>query len=237
MSAILAASTTEDGLRRWTRGEFDRMLATDVIPEDEDVLLHDGQIYRVNERNPRLWTRSEYYRLAEAGVLSWEERVELLEGEITEKVKISPPRATARLKTAHALRAVIASDCFMCQAYALAAPPYSEMEPDVMIVRGELDDYSEAHPTPLDALLVVEVADTTLWNGRGKKARIYALARCWDYWIVNLRKRTLEVYRDPVADGYETKQFYSESEAVAPLAAPENPVRVADLLPLVRTNP
>ena len=233
---VPVVTESEPRLRLWTRGEFDRILDADVIPESESVLLHDGQIYRPGERNPRLWTRNEYYRLAEAGVLSGAEHVELLEGEITEKVTIHPPHATATLKTARALEAAFGPACFARPANPLYASPYSEPEPDVMMVPGIPDDYAEEHPTPVDALLVVEVSDTTLRKDRGQKVRIYALAGCREYWIINLRKRTLEVYRDPIGGGYETRQLYTEADAVTPLAAPGASVRVADLLPLVRTN-
>jgi hypothetical protein len=56
--------------------------------------------------------------------------------------------------------------------------------------------------------------------------------------VLNLVNRTLEVYREPVADAaapfgwsYARREVFAASGRVAPLAAPPAPVAVADLLP------
>jgi len=74
--------------------------------------------------------------------------------------------------------------------------------------------------------------------GRTTKAALYARAGIADYWIINLRDRVLEVHRQPapMADqplGHHFRSVtrYTEAEAVAPLAAPNAPVAVADLRP------
>ncbi len=66
------------------------------------------------------------------------------------------------------------------------------------------------------------------------KAEIYARAGVADYWIVNLNNRTLEVRRRPSAlpgSPYAEVQILGETESLAPLAAPQSLVAVADLLP------
>lgn len=39
---------------------------------------------------------------------------------------------------------------------------YSEPEPDIAILRNREDDYINAHPSPADTLLLIEIADSTL---------------------------------------------------------------------------
>ena len=57
------------------------------------------------------------------------------------------------------------------------------------------------------------------------------------YWVsetdgtVAIPRRELIVFRGPSPDGYTDVQTYGESGSVAPLAAPDSDVRVADLLP------
>ena len=87
-------------------------------------------------------------------------------------------------------------------------------------------------------MLVVEVAQSGLRLARGRKAVVYARARITDYWIVNLVDRVLEVHREPArpgparrAWGYAAIETLGADASVAPLAAPERVVRVADLLP------
>jgi Putative restriction endonuclease len=54
---------------------------------------------------------------------------------------------------------------------------------------------------PLHALLI-EVAETTLDQDRGKKLAAYARGGIPVYWIVNLVDRQVEVYTGPRSDGY-----------------------------------
>lgn len=68
----------------------------------------------------------------------------------------------------------------------------SEPEPDLAVVPGEPEDYVLAHPTR--ALLLVEVADTTLLYDR-RKAEVYADGDVAEYWLVNLPDHIVEVYR------------------------------------------
>ncbi|MCX7924411.1 MAG: Uma2 family endonuclease, partial [Fimbriimonadales bacterium] len=104
----------------------------------------------------------------------------------------------------------------------------SEPVPDLSIVEGDIDDYSNAHPT--SALLVVEIADTSVQHDQTAKALLYAQARIPEYWIVNLEARRLEVYRDPTPQGYQTTRFYSVDETVRPLFEPEWEIKVGELI-------
>jgi hypothetical protein len=95
--------------------------------------------------------------------------------------------------------------------------------------------YTHAHPAT--APLVIEASDASLWYDR-RKGSLYARAGVAGYWIVNLRDNVLEVRRRPVPDasahyghGYADLTTLRAGDAVAPLAAPQATVAVADLLP------
>jgi len=84
----------------------------------------------------------------------------------------------------------------------------------------------------------VEVAQTGLALARGRKAAAYARAGIADYWILNLGARVLEVHREPARPGparrgwgYLVIEPLGAGDTVTALAAPEAPIRVADLLP------
>jgi Uma2 family endonuclease len=103
-------------------------------------------------------------------------------------------------------------------------------------VSGDPRDYRDAHPAR--PVLVVEVALSRLGFDREHKCSLYAGARLAEYWIVNLPDRRLEVYRRPVPDGpavfgwrYGSALAVDPEKRVAPLAAPQASVTVADLLP------
>ena len=69
-------------------------------------------------------------------------------------------------------------------------------EPDFMVVRGTLDDYSDL-PSASDALCVVEVADASYERDTTEKLHAYALAEVAQYVVVNLRNRTAEIFINP----------------------------------------
>lgn len=48
--------------------------------------------------------------------------------------------------------------------------------PDIALVSGVPEDYLETHPTAENALLVIEVSDTTLHFDQNIKASLYAQA-------------------------------------------------------------
>lgn len=180
------------------------------------------------------WTRLEYDRMAEAGLFGPDERVELLEGEIiTVTPQQSPHSACIGLIDA-ALRQAFGPSYWIRIQLPLIVDPDSEPEPDLAVVPGSPRDYVHDHPRT--ALLVVELADSTIAKDRTYKTRIYARAGVPEYWIVNLAERCLEVYRDletsPTQAGlYRSSQKLGPSESIAPLAVPQTLVAVADLLP------
>jgi Uma2 family endonuclease len=114
----------------------------------------------------------------------------------------------------------------------IALDAQSEPEPDVAVASGSLRDYSREHPAR--PVLIVEVAGSSLSLDRNHKGSLYARARLEDYWIVNLVDRVLEVYRQPLVDAsapFASHQTLGPGSSIAPLAAPDSAVLVADLLP------
>jgi Uma2 family endonuclease len=184
----------------------------------------------------RRWTRAEYERLAEVGVLRADERVELIEGEIVEMAPQHGQHTTGILLTEEALRKLFRPGHQIRVQCPLALGDYSEPEPDIAVVVGGLRDFRDHHPA--SALLVVEVADSTLVFDRDIKGGLYARAGIPEYWIVNLVERQIEVYRDPIAlasahfgFAYRSRTIATSGDYLRPLARPEDPIAVADLLP------
>ncbi|MFN7019096.1 MAG: Uma2 family endonuclease, partial [Fimbriimonadales bacterium] len=113
---------------------------------------------------------------------------------------------------------------------------YDEPFPDIAVVAGSPRDYLTNHPTT--ALLVVEVAEASLRTDREIKGSLYAHAGVPEYWIVNLKARVVEVYREPVSDdkaiygaSYRHRQVLAVGEVIHPLCCAEASVAVERLLP------
>lgn len=102
-------------------------------------------------------------------------------------------------------------------------------EPDLAVVAGRPEDYDDRHPDR--AVLIVEVAATSLPQDRLTKQALHAAAGIGEYWIVNLLDSVVEVFRRPSGRGYATHRILRAGEQVSPLAGPGPVVEVAALLP------
>ncbi len=174
--------------------------------------------------------------MIEAGVLSTEDRVELVDGDIVAMTPQKSRHAAAVRLTQIALDRAFGDGVDVRTQLPLALDPDSEPEPDVAVVSGAPRDYIDEHPST--ALLVVEVADSSLIFDRTVKAAVYARGGIADYWIVNLIDRLLEVHRAPERSGeaprgwrYAAIEKHRAGDQVAPLAHPDRLVAIADLLP------
>src|SRR5260370_26751124 len=98
----------------------------------------------------------DYYRMAETGVLRPDARVELLAGRIIDMSPIGPLHGgfVKRLSRLFNLKAngrwtVSTQD-------QLRLDDFSEPQPDVMLLKPSVDDYTSRHPEPRDVFLLVE---------------------------------------------------------------------------------
>ncbi len=222
-------------VRRWTPDEFRRMTSAGLLGSDERLALAGGQLVGRELGLPRLLNRVEYYALAEHGILGPEERTELIYGRIIKRMSpMNRPHSIALTKTAKTLASVFGDGFAVEQQMPVRLNDGAEPEPDIAVLAGQSDDYADA-PAASDTLLIVEISDATLRYDRGTKARLYAAENVPDYWLLNVNARTLEVRRQPEIGTYRSLIIYGDEEAVAPLSAPNAPVRVADLLPLMRS--
>lgn len=173
------------------------------------------------------FTPEAFYRLGELGVLDDSRRYELIEGDIYAMPPIGPEHSV----TVEVVSRVLRRREQLPQYHARVQNPLrlgaSELIPDLAIVVGAPEDYRQQHPT--HALLVVEVANTTLEFDRTRKLPLYAGAGIPECWILNLRERVLEVYREPLGTRYRNQRVYTLDEAIAPLFAPAWTIPVRSL--------
>jgi Uma2 family endonuclease len=150
----------------------------------------------------RRFTREEYHRMAEAGILTRSDRVELIRGEI---ITMSPQGRRHRafidnlnqlLITRLAGRAIISIQM------PIVLADDTEPEPDVQILRRRAVPYKDREADASDALLLVEVAESSLAYDRATKLRLYAAAGIPEYWVVDCVAESIEVHRAPHTDGY-----------------------------------
>lgn len=180
------------------------------------------------------WKRAEYERLVDLGVFAGDP-VELIGGHLIVAEPQNSPHATAVGAADDALRAALPMGFIVRAQMPISLDEDSAPEPDLAVVRGRRGDYSQEHPTR--AVLVIEVADSSLHFDRREKGSLYARARIAEYWIVNLIDRVLEVYRAPEPDptaphGWRYRAVFrlAPPAMVAPVALPPAQIRVGDLV-------
>jgi Uma2 family endonuclease len=195
---------------------------------NENGAVPDDLIFRL--------TVEQYHQMIRAGVLASGTPIELLEGWLVVKMTKNPSHRVATGLIRRALEAIIPSGWFVDSQEPITTAD-SEPEPDISVVKGTVRDYSDHHPGPQDATLVVEVADSSLRRDKITKKRLYARAGVTVYWIVNLVDGLIEVYSDPSGPAdqpdYRHCQVHTrEDEVPVKLAGREvGRLAVRDLLP------
>lgn len=181
---------------------------------------------------PKRFSRAEYYRLSELGAFEGQ-RVQLLRGELIEMPPMHEPHAMSIMRLSYWLMASLRPDFELRIQMPFGVDGDSVPEPDVVVCRSA--DLSSSAP-PGRGDLIIEVADTSLRLDR-QKAEEYA-GRCNEYWIVNLQRREIEVYRSPGDDAtsvsgrrFSEMRSFAAAESISPLCRPAATMAVRDLLP------
>lgn len=172
------------------------------------------------------FTPEMFHQLGALGLLDDAHKYELLQGDIYPMPPEGPEHSTERTRLMYRF-VQRASDAWHVRIEAPLRLGDSEPIPDVAIVQGRIEDYEAQHPT--SALLVIEIAHTSLPKDRTLKLQLYAQAGIPEYWIVNLQERRLEVYREPAGDYYKSTRYYTLQETVSPLFDAEWTIPVAEL--------
>ena len=167
-------------------------------------------------------------RMVETGVLDQDERVELIEGELIAMAPIGGPHMQAVNRLNHALVTAVGKDAVVSVQNGVALRPRSLPQPDFVLLRPETLNRPVV-PTVEDILLVIEVADSSLPQDRDVKAPLYARHRVPEYWIVNLARKVVQVYRQPGDDGYREMFERAPGDPLAPLRLPNAAVDLAAL--------
>ena len=177
---------------------------------------------------PHRWTREQYERVVRLGGFEPDQRLELIDGEIVDMAPQNEPHAVALCLLHDALRRAYGDGYVVRIQSPVALDAGSAPEPDLAIVPGRPRDFLTSHPS--NAVLLVEIADTTLAYDRSTKRVLYARNGVPEYWLVNLIQGVIEVCRNPQGSDYLEHRIVKKGETLVPSGA-SRAVVVADLLP------
>jgi Uma2 family endonuclease len=175
------------------------------------------------------FTVEEFRKMGEAGIFGEDDRVELVEGEIVEMA----PIGWRHVESVNALTGVLAdlrrAGGFVVSVQnPLVLGEHGEHYPDLVLyrvgVRGRV-------PEAGDALVVVEVADTSVSYDKNVKLPLYARAGVPEAWLVDLRAGVVEVYSEPREGGYGAIRRYARGERVRSATLVEVVFEADEVLP------
>jgi Uma2 family endonuclease len=182
------------------------------------------------ETRPPL-TVEEFYALAEEQGWDEDTRVELLDGEVVWMSPIGDRHAGCvnRLTRLFVQRYPETTALVSIQ-NPVRPSDLDEPQPDAALLKPRADHYGTAKPTPADILLLVEVADWTLRQDLGRKARIYASAGVPEYWVIDVNHGRLYVHRTPQRGAYRSRTILERGAVVAARFAPRVRFTLDELL-------
>jgi Uma2 family endonuclease len=173
-------------------------------------------------------------QLADAGMFPGR-RTELIDGEVLDVSSQNNPHIAGISKINRLLVAAFDESYWLMVQATLRLPSGDVPEPDFAIRPGPISTDNSVQPLPL---LVIEVSDETLLFDQFMKSSLYAANAIADYWVVNVKDRQVEVYRDPVPDPsrrhghrYSSINTFKPGTAISPLAAPHVRFEVEKMLP------
>lgn len=156
------------------------------------------------KRRTHLLSVEEYHKLGELGYLP--KRTELIEEVVLHKMPKSPQHATLVLQLLQYFSQKISGNLHV-RAEQPITLSHSEPEPDLVVVKGQIADFSKSHSRTAE--LVIEVSLSSLHEGR-EMANVYAEANIPEYWLFNLNNSTLEVYSKPLSGRYSEMKTYQK---------------------------
>ena len=175
----------------------------------------------------RRWTVAEIEAMVAKGIILEDERFELIGGEV---VPMSPKGNRHELVKAalqqHWFPRIAGGSINLITETTLYISEDEFREPDFLFWPRAI---ALKDVTAASALLIVEVADTSLSYDLGTKAPTYARLGLPELWVINAHTLTATVHRNPRATGYTDVEPLGPSELLVPLHAPHPAVRLADL--------
>jgi len=169
--------------------------------------------------------RVEYDQLVALGVFQ-DERIELLDGALYEMSPIGIPHDFAVQELTEILVQALHGRAKVRPQMSFAASEISEPEPALTLTPSISWDSEQAN----QALLIIEVAESSLAIDRGRKRRLYANCNVPEYWIVNLPEHCIEVYTLPEPNGYARVERYEPGQAIRLGAFSDVEVRVSAVM-------
>ena len=163
----------------------------------------------------RLLSVTDYYTMAQSGIFKDDERVELIDGEIFDMAPIGSLHADYVDRLTRLFFKKVDDDVRIRVQNPIFLDDFTEPEPDIVLAKDA--DFSQKHPTVDDILLVIEIADSSLYYDYNKKLPLYATHEIPEVWLIDVNKKELNIYQKPSENGYRSHYRPKSGEIIRPL--------------------
>ena len=181
---------------------------------------------------PKRFSVADVHKMTEAGILPEESGHEIIDGYIIDKMSIGSKHAGTVKKINRILSVIMGNGAIISVQDPIYVDDFNEPEPDIALLKPRKDFYAESHPKPADVLLLIEVSDSTLEYDRNFKIPLYAESEIREFWIVNLRDKTVEIYTSPKNGSYRSTRILETGETIESNAAANLKLTVDEILGL-----
>ena len=172
----------------------------------------------------------EVYKMTHIGILPEESGWELIDGEIIHRMTVGSRHASIVKRLNRIFTDLRGKAAIISVQDPIHIDEYNEPEPDIALLKPREDFYAENHPQPEDVLLLVEVSDSTVEYDRDHKKNLYAEAGIEEFWLVNLRENTVEVYSQPKNGSYRLTRILEKGEVLQSVAVENLSLAVEEIL-------
>lgn len=174
----------------------------------------------------RAWTIAEIERMVAAGIIADHERIELIGGEV---VPMSPKGRRHELVADELARywaPRISPEFWVSVERQFDLDGATYTDPDLLVRPAAIKIPDVRGDT---ALLVVEIADSSLLYDQTTKAALYARFGVREYWVINAQTLETRVHREPSPAGYVAVRNAPAIETLTPFLVPILSVKLAEL--------
>ena len=170
---------------------------------------------------------AEFDRFIELGILTGDDRVELIGGELVPMAAKGIAHENVKYGLEDLFQANLPADARIVIELGWRPDDQTYCEPDLLVLPRSFKTLSTV-PAP-DALLVIEVADSTLKSDLTTKAALNAQLGVREYWVVDAFTRETHVHRSPSRDGYGSVKLRKPGTQLKPHLLPGITLRLTDL--------
>jgi Uma2 family endonuclease len=174
----------------------------------------------------RRWTVAELEAMVAKGIISEVERFELIGGEVVPMCPKGRRHEIVRSELAFYMTRRASDDLRIVAEAQLNLTADAYVLPDVLVHPAAIKVPDVRGAT---AVLVIEIADSSLEYDLLTKAPIYAGHGVSEYWVIDANTLLTKVFRKPSGSAYSQKDELKAHERLVPEAAPGLAVTLRDL--------